>query len=165
MLHLRSHLTMGVGAGLLMAAGLHMLGQADGDSAVAIVASSIGSIMPDRLEIARWREEGWLFNKRKVRKSWIPHRTFTHWPVFWIVVSMVGVSIFSDVKLQVAIISLSLGALVHIFGDAMTPMGVPLLNPLGRKYSLRWVRSVVSEWLIAWGFFLSSVAVYIGVVR
>lgn len=148
-----------------MAAALRSFGGGESEFAVAVAASSVGSLLPDRLEIARWKEEGWFLNKRKVRKSLIPHRTFTHWPVFWIAVGVAGFATFTDVHLRIAAVALSVGALVHILGDAMTPMGVPLWNPLGRKYSLRWVRSLVAEWLIAWGFLASSVAIYVGVVR
>lgn len=90
-----------------------------------------GGTAPDWLECS-W----WAFGNRS---SLIPHRTVTHWVAMW-----VGVLAYAMLKLcqhengfwllvWPVVAGFSIGALSHCLCDAMTSMGVPVLNPFTRK--------------------------------
>lgn len=79
----------------------------------------------------------------------IPHRTITHW---WAIYAgaMCGAFFYFEIAQSVLIASFCIGALVHISGDALTPMGVPALTPFTRrKLSLKATASTVRTlWML-----------------
>lgn len=62
--------------------------------------------------------------------SLIPHRTITHWPFLWLGMSWVAVEYGG--LLGACGLGFSVGAFVHILGDAPNPMGIPWLLPFHR---------------------------------
>ena len=120
-------------------------------SSTAITLIGLGILLgargPDRLEFP-------VFNKRKkVRMSLIPHRTLTHWPLLWGILT--GLSLFCMANTQdtlfVAMSYVGLGFCVaswlHLAMDIMTPSGIPLYSPFGQKTSLNiYKTSSVGEW-------------------
>lgn len=68
----------------------------------------------------------------------IPHRTVTHWFAPWLAASigLVAALLAGQPFILAIPLGFCLGALLHISGDWMTPMGIPALNPK-RRTSLR----------------------------
>jgi inner membrane protein len=64
------------------------------------------------------------------RFSIIPHRTATHFPWPYLAVMAISFWIPSILGIEVAafVRGLALGALLHLFLDAMSPAGIPLLR-------------------------------------
>ena len=113
----------------------------------------VGARGPDRLEIPS-------FNRRtQTRRSVIPHRTLTHWPLFWVFLSGLCVWTWSDSQdlLLYVITSVGLGfcaaGWLHLAMDIMTPAGIPLLSPFGSRSSLNLYKTsmkgcrLTGEWL------------------
>ncbi len=108
----------------------------------------LGARSPDRLEIPSFHRP------TKTRRSVIPHRTLTHWPQLWIVITAscwFTWQTSTDVLLY-AITSTGLGfcaaAWLHLFMDIMTPMGIPLRTPFGSRSSFNLYKTSESgEWL------------------
>lgn len=114
-------------------------------SSAAITLIGLGILLgargPDRLEVP-------AFNKRKkVRMSLIPHRTLTHWPWLWVILT--GLSVFCMVNTQdtffVAMSCVGFGFCVaswlHLAMDIMTPSGIPLYSPFGQKTSFNFYKT------------------------
>lgn len=93
-------------------------------AAAGIVA---GASAPD------WTEMSWWFFGRR---SLLPHRTLTHWPVVWIALALyfawVGPGIVQSFGFGIVG-----GSSLHLLMDFGTPMGIPLLQPFGKRYSVR----------------------------
>jgi len=113
----------------------------------------LGARGPDRLEIPS-------FNRRtQTRSSVIPHRTLTHWPLFWVFLSGLCVWTWSDSQdlLLYVITSVGLGfcaaGWLHLVMDIMTSAGIPLLSPFGSRTSLNLYKTsmkgsrLTGEWL------------------
>jgi hypothetical protein len=113
----------------------------------------VGARGPDRLEIP-------TFNRRtQTRRSVIPHRTLTHWPIFWLVLTGLCLWIWSQSQdlLFYMITSVGLGfcaaGWLHLVMDIMTPAGIPLLSPFGSRSSLSLYKTsmkgslITGEWL------------------
>lgn len=122
-------------------------------------AAFMGSTAPDALEIA-WFRHG-------ARHSLIPHRTFTHWPALWI--TAICADVFwvlphQGLMLAAALGAYCAGAVLHLFMDAGTPMGIPLVLPTRRhRRSLNLYRSgqagaETALVLICFGLSLLSIA-------
>ena len=84
----------------------------------AAAACLIGSIIPD-IDI-----------KLKI----FGHRTVTHWFPPFLIAAVVSWLYFIP-----SIFLFCGAALLHIFLDAFTKMGVPMLSPFGKRYGFRWV--------------------------
>jgi len=67
----------------------------------------------------------------------VPHRTITHTWWVWVLAWIVGWHLLHQYHLVFSLFSgFCAGALFHILADAMTPMGVPVLNPFGRRWRM-----------------------------
>jgi len=88
----------------------------------------LGPKAPDWLEMARW------FGP--VRFSVIPHRTITH--TWWVWVGVLWWCWRAGLPEMYGqlVAGFCVSCLVHILADAMTPMGVPVINPFGKKRRL-----------------------------
>lgn len=103
------------------------------DSLGFLAGALFGGRAPDKLEIASWST--WTGK----RHSLIPHRTFTHWPPLWI--AILGYSIYylqqatdaTESGIGWGGIAFALSGIVHLVLDIMTPTGIPLLDPFGRR--------------------------------
>jgi membrane-bound metal-dependent hydrolase YbcI (DUF457 family) len=84
----------------------------------------LGSTAPDWLEIPKWGRDG-------VRKSFIPHRTVTHWTLVWGL--LLGLALFwpHQNALSFGVAGFAIGGAVHCFLDG--PKGVPGLLPWRQK--------------------------------
>lgn len=102
-----------------------------------------GSRAPDHLE-------GEFLNHRIIR-----HRTLTHWFPFWLIVLILGIHETTRTSLSWLLVGYSGAALLHIFCDALTPMGVPVLTPW-RRVSLRMVHGWAGELTVIVLAFLSA---------
>jgi inner membrane protein len=101
-----------------------------GEAMVAAVGFVAAAKSPDWLEVARWG-----FGRRW---SVLPHRTITH--TWWVWLLAWGAAWFwlsPRHALFAFVTGFCAGALWHILADAMTPMGVPVFNPFGRRRRLR----------------------------
>jgi hypothetical protein len=101
----------------------------------------VGARAPDRLEMPR-------FDRRtQTRRSLIPHRTLTHWPVLWVGLTGLSWWLWSQPQglLIYAVTSVGLGfcasAWLHLAMDIMTPTGIPLRSPFGSRTSLNFYRT------------------------
>lgn len=105
--------------------------------ASAVMALAVaGSRAPDSLEGYRW-----VGGKRL---SLIPHRTITHWPAPWIVLGVVGIVQMPGWAVA-GVVAFSLGGLLHLLFDAMTPSGIPLIHPFAKPWAYPLYRS--GDWL------------------
>ena len=141
----------------------------DPHSSVAITLVGLGILLgargPDRLEVP-------VFNKRKkVRYSLIPHRTLTHWPLLWVILT--GLSLFCGMNTQTPLfVAMScvgfgfcMGSWLHLAMDIMTPSGIPLCSPFGKKTSLNiYKTSSLGEWccILVFVFLTQTVSVLAG---
>ncbi len=120
----------------------------------------LGARGPDRLEIPS-------FNRRtKIRRSVIPHRTLTHWPPFWLGITLLIWLIWhqSTDFFIFAATSVGLGfcaaGWLHLAMDIMTPSGIPLVTPFGARTSFNLYKSGhAGEWLCV-GLFLFGSQVF-----
>jgi hypothetical protein len=91
---------------------------------------SVGARAPDRLEMPS-------FNRRtKVRNALIPHRTVTHWPPFWVILTTcTWLCVHSQNSLFNAMASVGLGFCasdwLHLAMGIIIPSGIPLITPIG----------------------------------
>jgi membrane-bound metal-dependent hydrolase YbcI (DUF457 family) len=108
----------------------------------------LGARAPDRLEVPR-------FDRRtKIRHSLIPHRTLTHWPLFWMALTafcgwywVTGQNFLAN-SMACAGLGFCAAAWLHLVFDIMTPTGIPLFTPFGRRTSLNLYRTTsAGEWL------------------
>ena len=99
---------------------------------VVVAAALAGARAPDALEMYRWRGGK--------RYSLIPHRTLTHWPPVWIIA--IGATYpLTPPAYHLALTTLLLSVALHLLFDALTPSGIPLLWPFGRRTSMRLYRT------------------------
>lgn len=116
---------------------------------IAGLAAFWGSTAPDWLEIAkavrRRRHLFGLFAKDTWdRQSVIPHRTVTHWALFWIPFFAYSALSLTDnpAWLHALLFGFSMGGVGHLLCDWPNPTGIPLLTPFPRsRKSLHWWRS------------------------
>jgi membrane-bound metal-dependent hydrolase YbcI (DUF457 family) len=116
---------------------------ADQAAALACLGILVGGRLPDRLEIPAWNR---VLN---TRESLIPHRTLTHWPALWLAVAaFIAYAIHDRPFTQAAqVIGLWFAAgacgasFLHLAMDIMTPTGIPLLFPFGKRTTLNIYRS------------------------
>lgn len=139
------------------------LANADQPAFVALVALGIllGARGPDRMEIPS-------FNRRtNTRHSVIPHRTITHWPTLWIVMTAICWAILSlthDFLLyNIACVAMGfcVAGWLHLTMDIMTPMGIPLLTPFGPRFSFKLYKTSQTGELVC--LFLFSIICYLSV--
>ena len=95
------------------------------DATVLGVACVLGGKAPDWLEIPLWNGQGRV----------IPHRRITHWVSGWLAV--LGTSFFMETPMSMAVAGFSIGGLIHLSGDLLTPMGVPVLHPWSRTQGMQ----------------------------
>ncbi|MFV9473171.1 metal-dependent hydrolase [Advenella sp. RU8] len=119
----KGHRLTGLGAAFIAAAiaktaGLDVLLQ----TASALFAA-VSTSLPDWIEIPYYR-------KGARKGSLIKHRTYTHWPWFWVGLIYWAFSIkgFEGATM----IGAATGALTHILADAPNPMGIPWIHPRQR---------------------------------
>jgi hypothetical protein len=93
--------------------------------------------LPDAVEIVTG------FGPNGERYSIIPHRTISHSPYIWLALFAVGLMItrVGSVPIGHTIAGVGLGAVVHLAIDLLSPSGVPLGNPFGRRTSFGPFRS------------------------
>lgn len=108
----------------------------------------LGARGPDRLEIPG-------FDRRtQTRRSVIPHRTLTHWPLLWVFVTVLCWWSWGECQDLMLYVMTSVGlgfcaaGWLHLAMDIMTPSGIPLSTPFGRRTSLNLYKTAqAGEWL------------------
>jgi membrane-bound metal-dependent hydrolase YbcI (DUF457 family) len=81
------------------------------------------------------------------RKSLIPHRTLTHWPLLWLIPAIAlaysagAGTTPNQPTAWFAAVGFVGAAWLHLAADLMTPMGLPLVRPFGARSSLNWYRT------------------------
>lgn len=142
-------------AKLVAGATAFALGSTSEAGAIASLAFFAGTLAgaraPDWLEIASWTWAG-------ERVSVIPHRTVTHWPWPWLAALAAALAVASgpgrgaQTFAYLALSGFAAAGLLHIALDAMSPAGVPLRHPFGKRSSLAVYRSgAPSELLVVMG--------------
>lgn len=142
-----THMATGALAGAL-------LYRATGDALVS-GAVVIGSLLPDI------DHPGSKLGRRVPIISHIMylfgHRAMTHSLLFVIALALLGTFV------SPIFYGLSIGSLVHIAADMLTPSGVPLFWPLGRRYSILGFRTGgIADWFIGLSASVLAVLVVIG---
>lgn len=156
-----------------------------------LIGSSIGSLLPDidhqnstirnkmrltkkRSSTKGWRAK-WKERRRQKREKRLPeglrHRGITHTP-FLAMVLMIGLLLaypFFPISIQSYYFAFALGLftgiLSHIFLDALTVKGVPLLGPITyKKFRLMKLRTNRDEWIAsALMIILAGASIYFNV--
>lgn len=131
------------------------LASIDHSSVFTLIALGVllGARGPDRLEIAN-------YNRRtKIRRSVIPHRTLTHWPPLWVIMTASCWTVLAETQdiLLYTVASVGIGfcaaGWLHLLMDIMTPSGIPLIWPFGSRTSLNLYKSalpgkiITGEWI------------------
>jgi len=122
---------------------------------------------PDRLEVS-YRDSSSSAHNGYSRL--IKHRTITHWWPIWVSLCYYSLNISQFISgfftvdatitgyLASIIYGYSLGALIHIATDSMSPMGVPILLPFGRyRKGIKLYTTGKSEWRILYPLVIISI--------
>lgn len=90
---------------------------------LSLLSALLGSILPD---LCDQRFAAFLARSRRERAFYFAkvHRGFSHWFGLWLV--LLWVTELLGPPWALFTLGLAFGALLHIFFDALTPMGVPL---------------------------------------
>ena len=129
---------MSKGGHMLLAAAIGgALVLAGRDLALLGVVTAAAGRLPDSIEIVTG------FGPNGERYSIIPHRTISHCPYPYFLLLIVGLWLprFGPLPIGHLIAGLGLGAIVHLAVDLLSPSGVPLGNPFGRRTSMGPYRS------------------------
>jgi len=107
------------------------------DLALLGVVTAAAGRLPDSIEIVTG------FGPNGERHSILPHRTLSHSPYPYLALLLVGLWCprFGPLPLGHLIAGVGLGGIVHLAVDLLSPSGVPLGNPFGRRTSLGPYRS------------------------
>lgn len=95
----------------------------------------------------------------------ITHRTLTHWLPLWIVAMASLFFIAIEPPMHAFLLGFCVGGIVHLSGDILTPMGVPILTPWTRWNLARLRSGGLQEalWVVGiWGISLASIWVPTG---
>lgn len=96
-----------------------------------------------------WLELPW--NGRRL----IPHRRITHWVLGWAIVLAYASTMLQGFA-SWALVGFSLGCLIHLSGDMLTPRGVPVIHPWARTKGAKLTSGSEDEWI--WIFAVWSLA-------
>lgn len=121
-----------------------VIGLSAGAPPEGLAALALGSVLPDKLDFNIAMGSEYLF--RKV------HRGITHWPWIYVAFFCAGLALPPSLPyVQSFVLWLSLGAIIHLVGDMMTPGGIPWAWPLRKKVSLRLFKTgTIGEYLFTW---------------
>jgi inner membrane protein len=125
------HRLTGIGAGGVAAGVVLVQLQNPVYAMAAGVVGFAGSTAPDWLELAWTSPFG-------VRYSLIPHRTWTHWLLPWLLLfafSLLHPALSHSIS-GAMLSAFCIGGLTHLLMDWPNPMGIPVLHPT-RRSSLR----------------------------
>lgn len=105
-----------------------------------LLGSMAGSSAPDWLEMpSKKMIYHWFKKNESVRESIIPHRTITHTLSLWLFLFLL-LAIYPTLAIvKLCGLTFIFSAMVHLFLDFRTPMGIPLL-PFGKRYRLNGLR-------------------------
>ncbi len=98
----------------------------------ALVASCVGAVAPDALDMRRAAKA--FFRRRAFNQI---HRGTSHWPGWWILLWMLAQAGIMGSLPGSLLTGFSLGAVSHTFLDMCTDRGVPLLPSGEKRLSLR----------------------------
>lgn len=107
-------------------------------ASIAACAVVFGGKAPDYLELPLW-----FLGKRF---SLLAHRTITH--TWWLWVVFIGMGYHMKTCWDFIFLGYGIGAIVHILQDWTTPMGIPVVNPYGKRMSLGLSRNYFQELLL-----------------
>lgn len=90
-------------------------------AAVWMAGIITGASAPDWLEI--------VIHTKNTRRSLIPHRTLTHWPVIWLAAAYYVWTIHFPWIVESFLFGFIASGLLHIAMDSLSSSGIPLLLP------------------------------------
>jgi inner membrane protein len=133
---------------------------------IILVGVLIGSILPDIDEPHSYIGKRLAFLSYPLKLFGLKHRTFTHYLIFPLLVSLIALLI-QDTVIKLFLFSLSFGILMHDIGDLITKGGITgFFFPLfpNKKiallpYGLRFYTNSITEYLIIFILFLSNVGI------
>ena len=144
MMRVGHHVT-GLAAGVFVAGLLHHMHPSLlwPDLLAIAVAGWFGGVAPDHLEYIPL-----------MRIPWVPHRTFTHWGILWVVAFAWALILAARGHalglFPAAVLGFTLGGLIHLICDWPNPTGVPWFWPTSaHRHSLRLWRSGEHDFLIS----------------
>lgn len=119
----RTHLTLGIASGLLIAAHFHT------DTVLTVAAGALGALLPD-IDHPQSIISGWIPGSGIVGLLGVRHRGFTHSLVFILLILAGWFAASQRVFIPYVIVgAFCAGILTHFAGDMLTPQGIPLLYP------------------------------------
>ncbi|TQV63771.1 MAG: hypothetical protein FNT29_06450 [Halothiobacillaceae bacterium] len=92
-----------------------------------LLGALMGGRAPDWMEFNRAPGGG--------RRALIPHRTLTHWPPLWLGLGLLGLHLAPSAAMDMACTGFVMAALLHLLMDFLTPMGIPLWSPFGKRHA------------------------------
>ena len=142
----RTHLTLGIAAGLLVAAHLHT------NPLLSAAAGALGGLLPD-IDHPQSMLSGYVPGSGLLGLFGVRHRGFTHSVLFMVLLVAAWFAASQRITVPYPVILAGLaGVATHITSDMLTPQGVQLLYPLR------------ANWKAAPGFVL-QVGKFFGVVE
>lgn len=123
----KGHRFTGIGAAAIAAAIIHNIAPNPLSEAFAAFIAANTTTLPDMLEVRRYRGG-------RPAGTVIPHRTWTHWGLGWVLVILATILYLPSIHpfFVIVLIGSSVGSLMHLLGDAPNPMGVPWILPTWR---------------------------------
>jgi membrane-bound metal-dependent hydrolase YbcI (DUF457 family) len=109
---------------------------------LGVLALLLGSTAPDASEYNVLAS-----TKDGHKPRWVAHRTYTHYWLFWLLAALLSYQLWMSESSLVwmLLFAFSVGGLLHIAQDLLTPMGVPLLLPRSKRISVPFVTGELSE--------------------
>lgn len=132
------------------------------ETAIAVGVSVAGSLIPDI-------DKSSSTLGRKVPLLSIPigkiagHRQLFHYPYFYLILGFLGLHFFNEYSLY--IYPLMLGIMSHLFLDSLTPLGIPLITPRGKKFNLLSIKTgSMAENVLSYFIIIATIIVEIKII-
>lgn len=120
----------------------------------------VGSLIPDLIDskvssAISYKDPKYYFNKI--------HRRLSHYWLLYFIVLIISYNVIIVIPfVNMFLFFASIGALSHIFFDAFTPTGVPILNPFRPiKTFVLYTYNSKAEWIFTYSFLFISFIIFL----